>query len=229
MISEVARSSGSTRTCGSARSVVTSLKVSSLLCLVFIQLCLALACRNKMSTDRNPCKNFELVTRAEWGARVPRAVSNISGSVNMTFVHHTAGTWQCEDKETCIAQVQDIQNLHMDKNGWDDIGYSFLIGEDGRVYEGRGWQVVGAHTFHYNAVAYGFCIIGNYMKRAPKPVALQTTQDIIDCGVQLGHITKKYELFGHRDGRCTECPGDVLYDIIKTWPHFSTRNITRYC
>jgi len=147
----------------------------------------------------------------------------------MTFVHHTAGSWRCEDKATCIEQVQDIQNLHMDTNGWDDIGYSFLIGEDGRVYEGRGGQVVGAHTLHYNAVAYGFCIIGNFMTRTPKTVALTTAQNIIDCGVQLGYITADYELFGHRNGRCTECPGDVLYGIIQKWPHFSRRKITVYC
>ena len=39
--------------------------------------------------------------------------------------------------------------------GWSDIGYSFLIGGDGRVYEGRGWGRVGAHTYGYNSRAYG--------------------------------------------------------------------------
>jgi N-acetylmuramoyl-L-alanine amidase len=27
------------------------------------------------------------------------------------------------------------QNYHMDSLGWSDIGYNFLIGEDGRIYE----------------------------------------------------------------------------------------------
>ena len=69
-------------------------------------------------------------------------------------------------------------------SGWSDIGYSFLIGEDGRVYEGRGWGVVGAHTLHYNAVAYGFCVIGNYMDRAPDQAALGALQAVINCGVK---------------------------------------------
>jgi len=68
--------------------------------------------------------------------------------------------------------------------GWDDIGYSFLIGEDGRVYEGRGWGVVGAHTLNYNSVSYGFCVIGNFMDHVPNEAALQATKDIIACGVQ---------------------------------------------
>lgn len=29
-----------------------------------------------------------------------------------------------------------IQNLHMKENNFDDIGYNFLIGGDGNVYEG---------------------------------------------------------------------------------------------
>ena len=46
--------------------------------------------------------------------------------------------------------------------GWWDIGYSFLIGEDGNVYEGRGWDVVGAHTKGYNDVGLAFSILGNF-------------------------------------------------------------------
>ena len=39
--------------------------------------------------------------------------------------------------------------------GWDDIGYNFLVGEDGYIYEGRGWGKVGAHTRHHNANSIG--------------------------------------------------------------------------
>lgn len=39
--------------------------------------------------------------------------------------------------------------------GWWDIGYSFMVGEDGNVYEGRGWDQVGAHTYGYNTVGLG--------------------------------------------------------------------------
>jgi len=175
------------------------------------------------------CDSFELVTRAEWDARPPTSISYIQDVLNMTFVHHTAGNWVCYDKETCIAQVQDIQNLHMDVNGWSDIGYSFLIGEDGRVYEGRGWGVVGAHTLNYNSVAYGFCIIGDYMERQPNDLALVATSNIINCGVEKGYLNPDYELFGHRDGRCTLCPGDILYALIRGWPHYSFRPIPIYC
>lgn len=29
---------------------------------------------------------------------------------------------------------------------WIDIGYNFIVGEDGNVYEGRGWGINGAHS-----------------------------------------------------------------------------------
>lgn len=30
-----------------------------------------------------------------------------------------------------------------------------MVGEDGNVYEGRGWDQVGAHTYGYNSVGLG--------------------------------------------------------------------------
>ena len=56
--------------------------------------------------------------------------------------------------------------------GWDDIGYNFLVGEDGNVYEGRGWAHVGAHTKHYNKISLGASVIGDYMKKLPNQKAV---------------------------------------------------------
>lgn len=59
---------------------------------------------------------MQLVTREEWGARPPEEIEYIDGIVNMTFVHHTAGS-ACFDEESCKARVRGIQNSHMDGNG----------------------------------------------------------------------------------------------------------------
>lgn len=50
----------------------------------------------------------------------------------------------------------------MDTKHWNDIGYNFLIGEDGNVYEGRGWDVKGAHSRPYNGKSIGICVIGDF-------------------------------------------------------------------
>lgn len=181
--------------------------------------------------DTGTCDDFvTIVSRAEWGARQPRhPTANITVPVNMTFIHHSDRPWRGTNLTECIKQVRSIQNFHMDFRGWDDIGYTHLVCEDGRVYEGRGWNVRGAHTLGYNEIAIGICIIGDYMNRLPLPAALNATQQLLACGVDKGFIKADYELFGHRDGRLnTTCPGDDLYAYIDGWPHYSTRHIHKY-
>lgn len=39
-----------------------------------------------------------------------------------------------------------MQTYHMESKNWDDIAYNFIVGGDGAVYEGRGWEKQGAHT-----------------------------------------------------------------------------------
>ncbi|KAH3862498.1 hypothetical protein DPMN_025465 [Dreissena polymorpha] len=39
--------------------------------------------------------------------------------------------------------------------GWAGIGYSIVVDKDGNVYEARGWNEIGAHTYGYNSVGLG--------------------------------------------------------------------------
>ena len=97
--------------------------------------------------------------------------------------------------------------------GWADIGYNFLVGEDGNVYEGRGWTLAGAHTYGYNSqsigrsrllsltaqyVRSGISIIGDYMSLKPNAAALNAAKALIKCGVSKGYIKSNYLLRGHR-------------------------------
>jgi hypothetical protein len=77
----------------------------------------------------------------------------------------------------------------------------------GRVYEGRGYGVVGAHCPGHNTEP-GICIIGSYDNKVPSNEALQSLHWLLDelkCGKRKGH----------RDGFSTSCPGDALYSRIK--------------
>lgn len=69
--------------------------------------------------------------------------------------------------------------------GWDDIGYSFLIGGDGRVYVGRGWNGKGAHTRGYNHRALGIAFMGDFTWIAPDEDMLNAARKLIECGIQL--------------------------------------------
>ena len=105
--------------------------------------------------------------------------------------------------------------------GWSDIGYSFLVGEDGNVYEGRGWDRVGAHTKGYNSRGLAISFIGSYTSHTPGTAALSAANHLISCCVSHGKLTSAYRLYGHRDAGSTSCPGDSLYSLIQGWSHYS--------
>jgi len=96
-----------------------------------------------------------------------------------------------------------------------------LVGEDGNVYEGRGWDREGAHTSGYNNISLAAAIIGDYTERLPNAAALKAVKELIACGVGKGKINANYTLCGHRDVLSTTCPGDALYNDLKTWPNWN--------
>ncbi|CAL1547515.1 unnamed protein product [Lymnaea stagnalis] len=160
-----------------------------------------------------------IVTRSEWGARAPKSISYLTHPVQYAFIHHAESS-ECFSQSACASQVRGFQNYHMDHNGWSDIGYSFLIGGDGSVFEGRGWDKVGAHTEGYNSVGLAFCFIGSFSTKAPPDIQIQRARQMIACGVSSGKISTAYKLRGHRDVNQTDCPGTVLWNLLKTWGHY---------
>ncbi|XP_022096241.1 peptidoglycan-recognition protein SC2-like [Acanthaster planci] len=171
------------------------------------------------------CAGLTLVERCEWGARKPRFPKAMPDTPDHCIVHHTAGhstgSGQCYAQDTCSAMMRSFQNYDVDTNGWNDIGYNFVIGGDERVYVGRGWNVIGAHAGpSYNHRAIGIAVIGNYKNVLPNSTVLDVLQRLMACGVESGNLSPSYFLRGHRDVRNTTCPGDLLHAKIKTWSHY---------
>ena len=132
-----------------------------------------------------------IVTRAEWGAN--ESLKRTSGGcrrrfyrVQQLFVHHTAGSnFDRHPKATMRA----IYWYHTVSRGWCDVGYNFVIGSDGRIYEGRwarrykSWEVhssedsagravAGAHVSNFNSGTVGISLMGNF-EIAPVPPAMR--------------------------------------------------------
>ena len=64
------------------------------------------------------------------------------------------------------------------------------MGEDGRVYEGRGWTRVGAHTRGYNSRSIAICFIGNFQRVAPRRAAITAALRLIAQGLRRVRIPK---------------------------------------
>lgn len=109
----------------------------------------------------------------------------------------------------------------MDGNGWADIGYNFIVGEDGRVYEGRGWGRTGAHAPGFNSQSVGIAFFGTFTNGIPNAAARTAAQTLIACGVRLGHVSATYGLIGHRQGSATACPGNALFAEIQRWARWT--------
>ncbi|XP_050310822.1 peptidoglycan-recognition protein 2-like [Anthonomus grandis grandis] len=164
----------------------------------------------------------DIITRNRWNARTAQAVEYALIPVKNVIIHHTV-TEECKKEVNCTAIIQEIQNFHIDILEFPDIGYNFLIGGDGNIYEGAGWHKVGAHTRGYNSRSVGIAFIGNFSDKLPRSKSLKALKDFLQCGVELGEIDKEYNLYGARQvsPSPTLSPGSRLFSELKTWPHFT--------
>ncbi|XP_078032652.1 peptidoglycan recognition protein 3-like [Augochlora pura] len=168
-----------------------------------------------------------IITRSQWGARAQaEPITDLKINPPPFVVIHHSATDSCKTQAICQAKVRAFQNHHIDVNNWIDIGYNFVVGEDGNVYEGRGWDKKGAHATAYNSKSIGICITGNFVAHEPNAAAIAATKKLIAYGVAIGKIQENYQLIGHLQAGQTECPGESLYNLIKTWPHWVERPST---
>ncbi|XP_017886139.2 peptidoglycan-recognition protein 1-like [Ceratina calcarata] len=173
--------------------------------------------------DHNIPVRPNIISRSNWGARAPKSqLQNLAVNPPPYVVIHHSATDGCTTQAICQARVRSFQNYHMDEKNWTDIGYNFVVGEDGNVYEGRGWDKHGAHSKPYNSKSIGICIIGNFVDHNPNTAAINATQDLIAYGTTIGKIKEQYTLLGHSQTAATSCPGKSLYKLIQTWPGWSS-------
>ncbi|XP_074836189.1 N-acetylmuramoyl-L-alanine amidase [Carettochelys insculpta] len=164
-----------------------------------------------------------IIPRCMWRARPYKGTpTQLQLPLSFVYIHHTSSPSQpCRTFPECAADMRSMQRFHQDDRGWDDIGYSFVVGSDGYMYQGRGWNWVGAHTRGYNRKGYGVGFIGNYMDTLPEAFALRLVRDnFLLCAVKGSKIRANYTVHGHRQMGHTMCPGNMLFQEIQTWHGF---------
>lgn len=186
----------------------------------------------KLNKTSGRCDKPEMISYVVWreflpNPKPPREATKVEHLV----VHHSAGN---NADTNYINIVRNIYLLHTQTNGWDDIGYNFLVAPNGVIFNGRDPQgvadddnILGAHFCGKNQNTMGVCMMGNFMDVRPTAKAIfslkyllawKLKKDGIDAFGQTKHPQPSGSLLnnlcGHRDGCSTDCPGDSLYALL---------------
>ncbi|CAL9700441.1 unnamed protein product [Knipowitschia caucasica] len=166
----------------------------------------------------------QIIPRCQWGAKPHNGTPlPLSLPLDHLFVHHTyTPSAPCLTFSDCARDMRAMQRFHQDERGWRDIGYSFVVGSDGYVYEGAGWNTVGTHTRGQNSIGYGVSFIGNYTALLPSRHSMDLLRhQLVQCAVGGGRLVSNFTLKGHRQMvNYTTCPGDALFSEITKWDNF---------
>ena len=79
-----------------------------------------------------------IIPRSGWNAdeTIRRSTPNFASVIRLALVHHTAGANGYTAAQS-PSIVRAIELYHVKGNGWNDIGYNFLVDRFGTVFEGR--------------------------------------------------------------------------------------------
>ena len=158
-----------------------------------------------------------IVGRFAWGGPVNPIGEKMSAPAASVTAHHSLSpAVPCgASVEQERAAMRQIQENHAAK--WRGIGYNFCITQSGNIYEGRGWDRIGAHTGTRagNATSVGVCFLIDGREDAPSAAAMDAFTALRKIGVVGGHLARNHGLRLHRDWKATECPGDVAAAAIR--------------
>ena len=179
-----------------------------------------------------------ILPRRAWGAPAADGWPVERAPVRAVVVHHT-GT--ANDEPDSLAMLRRVARLHAHERGWGDIGYSFIVLNDGRIAEGRTGSatapapdgVVAGHAYGHNVGTVGIALAGRFHDRRPTPAAwaslarlvaaVAVTCDLHTSGgpVRLANGARLPAVIStHRDVGATTCPGD---GVARRSPTSATR------
>lgn len=167
----------------------------------------------KPETPAPAASSLVVTSRASWGSLYTATQRMAPGAKDLVVVHHFAvpdvpfdATINEEE-----AAMRAVERHHVEKNGWKALGYSFVIFASGRIYQGRDWGFVGAHTPGKNSSAHGIAFAINGEAHALTSQAIASFRALVAGGVRAGWVASDWSIAGHRDYDDTRCPGDRVY------------------
>jgi hypothetical protein len=178
-----------------------------------------------------------IIPRSGWGANelIKRGSARYADRVAFAVVHHTAGG-NGYTRAQSAAIVRAIQTYHVRANGWNDVGYNFLVDKYGQIFEGRAGgidrNVIGAHAQGFNTGSTGVAVLGSYQGARLSAAAEAALARLIAWRLDVAHVDPLSSfnwissgnprfpngipvslrgIVGHRDVGFTDCPGSAVY------------------
>jgi len=157
-----------------------------------------------------------IIPRKSWGAqRLGNDFGQMRDILGVT-IHWNGPGMRNYTHGSCDDRLRNMQRYHIQGNGWNDIGYNFIVCRHGSIYEGRGDRAVGAHAgasnIGGNSRWYGIqAMIGTGDVITNE--LLEGLKKAVEYCRAKGGAGKKVN--GHRSHHATDCPGDKLYTWVQ--------------
>jgi N-acetyl-anhydromuramyl-L-alanine amidase AmpD len=126
--------------------------------------------------------------------------------------------------------VEQLRNVHVDQNGWSDIGYHFYITTDGELHPCRPLDRNGAHVRGHNANNIGICLEGGLNNDTGKPDDTYNSNQMVALKDIVKYLQDSFaiedeNIKGHRDW-FGDANGDGVVDSrdwLKACPCFDVQ------
>jgi N-acetylmuramoyl-L-alanine amidase len=120
-------------------------------------------------------------------------------AIRKIIVHHTA-------VDTTLEKLR----ASVQRRGYSDIPYHFVIMPDGSLHATRPLERMGAHCKGHNADSVGIALMGNLDRVPPTEAQVATLTRL------LADLQRKFPVpvLGHGDLRPTACPGRYLRPVL---------------
>ena len=129
-------------------------------------------------------------------------------AINRLVFHHSASSLP--------TTFEEVERWHVENNGWDSIGYHYVIESSGKVVPGRDLDEMGAHAKGANGDSIGICLVGSN----DVPEERWTAQQIDAANDLIGALRRvlggTLTVYGHRDvgTTATICPGVDVAEVL---------------
>lgn len=150
----------------------------------------------------------EVAGGADMRLRIPHRITHVT-------LHHTGDATPLGPDEDPVRRLRGLQSWGASDRNWWDVPYHFLLGVDGRIFEGRDYHFMGETNTAYDPGGH-FLIsaIGNYDRQEPTPATIAAIADL------MAWAFKEFDLpldrmGGHYNYASTGCPGQHLKQLLE--------------